>query len=196
MKFIAFPLLSFFLLSCNGNKKKEGLKIIDNSVGLTMVVPSSFSQLDNEKKNEQVQKGKKLIDKLHDSVFVLSDIQKVNLFSHDDNNMFVLNVQDYDIETQGDYKSAIKEANRLVYETQLKNFPNSEADSVTSKETIDGIEFTKFILNAKVSEKTTMHVVNYNRLFKNKKDFTAAIIFTDEELGKDILKAFKASKFK
>lgn len=39
-------------------------------------------------------------------------------------------------------------------------------------------------------------MVNYHRLFNNKIDFTAAVIFTDERLGKEMLKAFKAAKFK
>lgn len=187
---------AFLLLSCEQKENKPGLKIIDNKVGLSMVVPSSFSKLDDQTKNEQMQKGKRAIDKLHDSTFVLSDIQNVNMFSHNDNNMFLLNIQNYDQDSQGDYKTAINNANKLLYQTQIKNSPDIESDSVTSKEVIDGIEFMKFTLNTKISENETMHMVNYHRLFNNKIDFTAAVIFTDERLGKKMLKAFKAAKFK
>ena len=195
MKYILF-IFFCFVISCKETKKDTGLKIVDNSIGLKMIVPSSFVQLDQKEKEEKVQKGKKFIDKLHDSTFILSDVQKVNLFRHDDKNMFVLNTQDYDFDTHGDYKSAIKDINKLIYETQFKNYPTSQIDSSTSKEMIDGLEFIKFILNAKIDNNLTMHVVNYNRLFKNNKDFTASVIFTNEELGKEILKAVTNAKFK
>lgn len=197
MRFILLTALFLcFIIGCKENSKKPGLKIVDPAVGLTMTVPGSFPRLDQETKKETFQKGKRAIDKLHDSVFVLSDIQKVNLFSHDDNNMFILNTQDYDFKTQGDFRSAIHEVNKLVYETQIKNYPASKIDSASSKEIIDGVEFIKFVLNAKVNDDITMHMVNYSKLFKNNKDFTAAVVFTDEELGKEILKAFKAATFK
>lgn len=189
--------LSFLsVICCKENKKAPGLKVVDNSVGLTMIVPNSFVKLGQETKEEKFQKGKKVINQLHDSVFVLSDIQKVNLFSHDDNNMFILNTQDYDFKTQGDFRSSVNEINKLVYETQIKNYPSADIDSSSSKETIDGVEFMKFVLNAKVTNDLTMHMVNYSKLFKNNKDFTAAVIFTDEDLGKEILKAFRAAEFK
>lgn len=184
------------LTSCSEKKEKPGIKVIDKSIGFSMVVPGSFSKLDKETKLKKVQKGKKLIDDLHDSVFVLSDIEKVNIFSHDNNNMFVLNTQNYDSETQGEYKSAINNVNKLVYETQIKNYPTTQIDSATSTEIIDGVEFMKYTLNAKISNNATMHMVNYNHLFNNKKDFTASIIFTTETLGKEVLKSFKAARFK
>lgn len=188
--------LIFLLTSCSEKIEKQGLKVIDKSIGLSMIVPDSFSKLDEETKLEKVQKGKKVIEDLHDSVFVLNDIQKANIFSHDDNNMFVLNTQNYDFETQGEYRSAINNINKLIYETQVKNYPETKIDSSTTIEIIDGIEFMKFTLNATISKNATMHMVNYNHLFDNKKDLTAAVIFTDEALGKAVLKSFKAAKFK
>lgn len=162
-----------------------------------MVVPSSFTKLDREEKEGQLNKGKKQLNKLHDSEleFDSNSIGTATIFQHDNNNLFIINTKNFDIKTQGNYNEAINDLNRFVYETQALNFPNATLDSVTLKEKIDGREFIKYVLNAKISDNRTMHVINYYCLFENDKDFTASIIFDNEELGKEILSSFKAAKF-
>ncbi|MBK1895825.1 hypothetical protein [Chryseobacterium paridis] len=195
MNKILILLFTLLLISCSEKEKKSDSKIVDKTIGFSMIVPGSFSKLDEESKKEQIQKGVKRLDKLHDSAFALSDIKNTILFKSDDENLFVLNNQDYDVKTQGDYNEAIKGINDLSYQTQSMNFPNANIDSVTSKEMIDGVEFSKFILSTKISETKTMHMVKYNKLFKDK-DFTASVVFTNDELGREVIKAFKDSKFK
>jgi len=195
---IVFIFSAVFLLNCKEKSGKPGTKINDNTTGFSMTVPGSFPKLDSPAKEGQLKKGTRQLNKLHDSEleFDLNSIEKANIFQADENNLFLLNTKEYNIDTQGNYNEAISELNKFAYQTQQLNFPNAKLDSATLKEKIDGIEFTKYILNAKISDDKTMHVVNYYHLFKDNKDFIASVIFTDEELGKEVLQAFRASKFK
>jgi len=198
IKPIIFIFSVVFLLNCNEkDNSKSGTKIFDTATGFSMTVPSSFPKLDSQTKEGKLKKGVKQLNKLHASEleFDLNTIEKASIFQYDEDNIFLLNTKDYSVAEQGNYNEAISELNKFAYQTQNLNFPNARLDSVTSREKIDGIEFIKYILTAKISENKTMHVVNYYHLFKDK-DFTASIIFTDEELGKQVLRAFKAAKLK
>jgi len=188
---------SVLLINCNKVENTPGTQIVDISTGFTMTVPSSFKKLNNETKKEQLQRGKNQLNKLHEKELQFdSSLERAKMFQYDGDNLFLLNTKNYDISSQGNYDKAIKELNQFAYQTQSLNFPTARIDSLTSKETIDGVKFIKYIINAKISENKTMHLINYYHLFGNNADFTASIVFTDEELGKEILKAFKASKFK
>ncbi len=182
-------------MSCSNPKKRSDVTIIDDQTGFRMALPESFSELDAKTKKEQFQAGKRKMDQLHDSTFVLSNVDKAHLYKHDDNNIFVLNIQNYNVENQGEYDEAIRDNRKFLFQTQQLNFPEARIDSSSSREMIDGVEFNKFILNTTISKDKTMHVINYNKLLKDK-DFTASVIFSDEDRGKEILKAFKNAKFR
>lgn len=51
--------LIFLLTSCSEKIEKQGLKVIDKSIGLSMIVPDSFSKLDEETKLEKFKKVKR-----------------------------------------------------------------------------------------------------------------------------------------
>jgi hypothetical protein len=198
LKFTFFIFSIFTLLNCTGKEDKQESKIIDKTTGFYMSVPISFPKLDSGEKEGELERGKKQLNKLHDSEldFDENSIETANIFQHDSNNLFIFNTKKYDVKTQGNYREGISDLNKLLYQTQTLNFPKAELDSITVKEKIDGFEFIKYILNAKISENRTLHVINYYYLFRDNKDFTASIIFDNEELGKEILYAFKAAKFK
>ncbi len=141
---IIFIFSTTFLLNCT--EKKPGTKIIDNTLGFNMTVPGTFPKLDNSAKEGELKKGTRQLKKLHDSEleFDLSSIESASVFRHDDNNLFLLNIKNYNINNQGNYHEAINELNRFAYQTQALNCPIAKLDSVTFIEGVGGVVFLWF----------------------------------------------------
>lgn len=158
-----------------------------------MIVPDSFSKLDEETKLEKVQKVKGhwgfawfcICFKWH---------TKANIFSHDDNNMFVLNTQNYDFETQGEYRSAINNINKLIYETQVKTIRKQNWFFYDHWNYWWNWVY-EIYLKCNNFQNATMHMVNYNHLFDNKKILQLQL-FLPMKHWESSIKSFKAAKFK
>lgn len=168
---------------------------MDKSTGFQIVLPPSFSRLSESEKSKKLNQGKDKIDELFESDIDLGGVGEAQLFKVDETNYFIFSVQDFDPKVDGDYLAAINETNSMVIDAYKKAFPNKEMTYKTVSENVDGVKFIKFILKMKLSERTTMNVINYNKLFGTK-DFIASIIFTNIENGRKMEDAFKNAKFK
>lgn len=193
-KLCTFLLFLVFIKSC-AQEKQESIKIVDKSTGFQIVLPPNFSQLSESEKSKKLNQGKDKIDELFESDIDLSGVGEAQLFKVDETNYFIFSVQDFDPKVDGDYLDAINETNSTVIDAYKKAFPDKEMTYKTVSEKVDGVKFIKFILKMKLSERTTMNVINYNKLFGTK-DFIASIIFTNMENGRKMEEAFRNAKFK
>lgn len=193
-KLCTFLLVLVFLKSC-AQEKQESIKIVDQSTGFKIVLPPNFSRLSESEKSKKLNQGKDKIDVLFESDIDLSGVGEAQLFKVDETNYFIFSVQDFDPKVDGDYLDAINETNSTVIDAYKKAFPDKEMTYRTVSENVDGVKFMKFILTMKLSERRTMNVINYNKLFGTK-DFIASIIFTNMENGRKMEEAFKNAKFK
>lgn len=162
-----------------------------------MIIPDNFELISAKEKDRQLNIGKEKINDLYNSDIDLTDIGDPQIFTSNKTNYFLLNVQKFDSieDTNNNYLSLVNQTNSAVLETYKRGFPDAKIESNTSSENIDGISFIKYVLKVTVSKKTTMYVISYNHLFKDK-DFIFSIIFTDVEKGEEVLRKFRKSKFK
>ena len=193
-KLCTFLLFLVFLKSC-AQEKQESIKIVDKSTGFQIVLPPNFSRLSESEKSKKLNQGKDKIDELFESDIDLSGVGEAQLFKVDETNYFIFSVQDFDPKVDGDYLDAINKTNSMVIDAYKKAYPDKEMTYKTISEKVDGVKFIKFILTMKLSERTTMNVINYNKLFGTK-DFIASIIFTNMENGRKMEEAFRNAKFK
>ncbi|KMQ59465.1 hypothetical protein ACM46_20455 [Chryseobacterium angstadtii] len=188
---LSFLYLSLLLIiSCN---RKE-IQIVDKAIGFSMNLPGGFQKLDQRETDQAINLGKEKFKKIYNADLDISNL-KPNIFEKDRDNYFVLNIKDYNPQIEGDYSQAVYESNIQLYNTYRQNFTGAKIDTLTAHEKIDQIDFTKFSVSIDIPNKAKMQVVSYTSFIKNK-DFTASVVYLDEEIGNEMINALKKAKFK
>ena len=165
-----------------------------DTIGWTVNVPLEFEIMEIADEKELLSKGKKMIEETSE---VVADMSKViNLFSSKNASM---NYFAATIEPFGTDYTEWLENNAFVKGLLMKSFqekmPNASFDTLSSKATIDGIDFIKFSLIIKVKENFMMNWTSYWHLYKGF-DFSINYVCTSDRWVKELDKCIIESKFK
>jgi len=179
------------LISCN---KKEEIRVIENDdFKWTITIPKNFRELSESEWDKVEDKGMDAFENVYGEEV---ENRATTLFAYKSGKFqtFESNYQIHDLETDGNYSESNREVNKMTYETFEETMPNVTLDSISSKETIDGLEFDRFEINIDFPNGIEMTTVGYSRLF-NDKDFTINIVYTKESVGKELIENILNSKF-
>lgn len=193
LKTILLLFLTLIFINCNNKESNNEVQIVDHNTGFQMELPKGFQKMDNGEADKVLKVGKDNIDKIYETNIDISDVEPT-LFKKDKDHYFLFNIRNYDAQIDGDYNELTLEANKLLLSVYQQSFPNSKIDTSTSKEKIDKMVFEKYSLQIDFPESKRMNVITYSKLI-NKKDFTLAVIYSNDEVGQQVLNSIKQSKF-
>lgn len=165
-----------------------------DTIGWMVNVPLEFEILEVADEQKIQARGKKILEESTDFV---ADVSKViNLFSAKsaEMNYFAATIEPF----EDDY-AEWKENNQFVKEVVLKSFknkmPDVVIDTLSSKASIDGIEFLKFTMIIKLKGKFLLNWTGYWHLYKGF-DFSITYVCTSDKWVKELDKCILESKLK
>jgi hypothetical protein len=109
-------------------------------------------------------------------------------------NYIEANYQPFDPSQDGDYLTSCKAVDKLLYGTFKAQIPQAaKIDSAFSTEIVDNLTFQRFEIKVYIGD-IVLHMLLYSRLF-DKRELSFNMVYVDEEKGRQILKAWRDSKF-
>lgn len=187
MKYFLYiiPLLS--LLSCESKPTTKNEVYHNTQFNWTIHLPDGFEK--ETEWSEMQEKGTKAIENTFDQE-VENIGQTIFVFKKDETNYFESNFQPFHPEIDGDYITSCRQVNQ-IFMAQMIDIP---LDSNSTTLTIDGLEFQQFnvVMNFPNGMKLTTHM--FSHLFEGE-ELAVNIMYSDEELGKKMMTAWKNSKF-
>lgn len=165
-----------------------------DTIGWTVNVPLEFEIMEIADEKKLQERGKKIIGETSD---VDADLSKViNLFSakNAEMNFFAATIEPFgtDYKEWQENNSYIKE---LILTGFKKKMPDATFDTLSSKATIDGIEFLKFTMIIKTKGKFLLNWTGYWHLYKGF-DFSITYVCTSDKWIKELDKCILESKLK
>ena len=186
-------LVTILLLFQNCNGQKTETKFYDKDFKWSILIPKGFTQVSEKEWSENQQKGENAIEKTTGEE-VINEAKTIFVFKTDDMNYFEANYQPFDIKIDGDYLENNKNVNNTIYQTFKDNMPNAKIDTLSSTEKIDNLIFYKHETKIHLPNNQILDMIMYSKLF-DKKEFTVNIMFVDPKRGKEMIDAWKNSKF-
>jgi hypothetical protein len=194
MKSIAAPLMLFIFVSLQTKGQvPQGTAFYSKEFKWKIMIPPGFNPIGKEEWAKAEEKGASAIE---NTVGEKIENRASTLFAYrtDSSHSMDANYQPFDPEEDGDYSENFIALNEMVVETFLTEMPTVAFDSSSSKELIDGLEFHCFKLKISFPNNTKLSMVMYSRLF-GKNDFSINFLYKEEEKGKEMLNAWRNSKF-
>ncbi|RYG44462.1 MAG: hypothetical protein EOO01_19465 [Chitinophagaceae bacterium] len=183
-----FILLLFFAASLCSFKKsfaQEGYrKLFLKEVGWTISLPTDFELIDSADQAARQQRGKDRIEKSNDIEVDVKELRTL-VSAKSGFNYFAATIAPFDKNGDGDYVTASREANRVVYITMQENMPDATIDSFSNSQVIDGLRFSKFVMNIKISPTANMTMIIISKYYKGF-DFGISYLYLNDKAKKQI----------
>jgi len=192
-KYIRTLLVIILLIFQNCNGQKTETKFYNEDFKWSILIPKDFNQVSEKEWSKKKQKGEKALEKTTGEE-VINEAKTIFVFKTDDMNYFEANYQPFDINVDGDYLESNKNVNNTIYQTFKDNMPNVKIDTLSSTEKINSLTFHKYETKIHLPSNKILHMIMYSKLF-DKKEFTVNIMFVDPKRGKEMIEAWKNSKF-
>jgi hypothetical protein len=191
------PLISirftiFFLLSVWLNQKLYGqtdLKQYNFSqIGLAIQVPSDFELLKDTQKVKHIEHGKMITNKKRIEELEKNDPKKLIEIQKGQLNTLSIIITP---ETEDFISDKVK--NNFVMSI-IRQSTSAPIDTLSSKENIDGITFTKFHASAKANDTITINIIRYSVVYKNY-SISIPIFYADNTIGEELNAVIMTAKF-
>ncbi len=161
--------------------------------GWTVTIPEEFDSVGKEEWERLQTRGMNALENtIGEELTVRPEV--VFIFRKGQFNYFEANALPYEEIVDGDYLSGLQDVKKALCKTFQNQIPGVKLDSISSVETIDSLEFQKFILSIEFPNGLSMMFFHYCRLF-GKVQLTANIVYIDERAGEKMLEAMKQSRF-
>ena len=190
--FVAFLMMAVTLQSCQG-QTGASQELYNKEFNWSIKIPSGFEAVSKEEWTRLQNKGTDAIEKTYDQK-IENEATTLFAFRSDRFNYFESNYQPFDPKKDGDYMESFRNVNSVLYGTFEAQMPKAKLDSSSYQETISGKVFNVFKVIIIISDKMTLEMLMYSRLFGNK-EFTVNIMTADQEKQKVLLAAWRQSTF-
>jgi hypothetical protein len=188
MRLIFFILLIFFI------KPLFAQQFYSKQIGWTVSIPDSFIST-NSHYNDSVQKeGKKILEQTNDIKIDDRNLKDLISISKGELNYFNATLRRYDLKKEGNYDIATEITNKMTYKALLSQLPDNRIDSMSKKDTIDGVIFSKFELTVFLEDNWVMTMVVMSKFYKGF-DFGITYFYTDVITKEEIETMLYSSKF-
>lgn len=173
--------------------KTPARKIHSKAFQWSIIIPENFERVSAEQWAQIQDKGADAIAKTVDAP-VDARPQTIFVFRSGQMNYFESNSQPFDTLKDGSYEENCRLINDIIYQTFITQLPGIKADTAGSTEQVDGLVFRVFDIKVQYPNNITLYAKMYSRLF-GKREFSANIMYTDQDKGKAMLEAWRASSF-
>lgn len=178
--------------SCESKKTPE-TKFYNDEFKWSITIPKNFEVVSEQDWEKHQQKGADALEKTIGEE-VINQSENIFIFRNGLSNYFEANKQPFDETVDGDYLEAFDAVNEMIIETFKSQMPEAKIDKKSGTEIIDNLEFQSCQITLSFPNNMTMKYEMFSRLF-GKNEFTVNIIYIEDEIGKEIITAFKNSKF-
>lgn len=188
-------LLVFTLLtSCNGKLKSEPRVIVNDEFNWTITIPAGFEEVKASEWDDLQQTGEEAIEKTIDGN-ITNFGETIFVFRKGLHNVMEANHQPFDPNVDGPYEESHQVVQDIMYETFQQQIPDAIIDSSSTKTTISDHLFHTSIMKVTYPNGNVLNTISFSRLFHDR-DFTINLMYLDEEIGKQMIKAWENSEFR
>lgn len=179
--------------ACTSQQQSKPQTLHDAEFNWTITIPEGFESVPAEEWEKMQNKGAQAVQNTYgEKVENLSTV--IFVFRKGQFNYFEANYQPFDPAIDGDYHASCKGVNEILYETFRTQLPNASLDSVSSVQSVSGLEFQKFDITIDLPNGVKLKSQMYSRLIGDK-DFSVNIMYADEEPGEKMTTAWRSSVF-
>ena len=165
-----------------------------SQVGLTLDIPSDFTVLDSNQNEALKQKGIKLTEDVNHMNIDASQTKTLIAAKKNDYNYFNVTITPYDLKEDGSYAEAVKQVNKIIYNTFHEQLPDAKIDTVSNTTIIDGLEFSEFHMKIPLNETVTMNLYGLSKYYKGY-DLGIAYLYLDDETKNQMQGILQSCKF-
>jgi isoleucyl-tRNA synthetase len=186
--------LVFFLVSFSCYSQDAEKIFVFKELGWTLSLPVSFKILDSIDDSKRSEKGKKASEETNN---IEGDISKTRtLISAIKNtyNYFNSTITPFDPKKDGSWDSRNKEIKNFMYQAFSTKMEDAKIDSLTTTETIDGLQFDKYKITVTIDNKVLFTTLLLSRFYKGY-DFGITYLYLDAETKEEIEQTLMKSKF-
>jgi hypothetical protein len=190
--FASFILLVLISLQTKG-QSPQATAFYSKEFNWKIMIPPGFNPISKEEWAKAEEKGASAIE---NTVGEKIENRATTLFAYklDTFHSIDANYQPFAVDVDGDYGENFTAISEMLVETFLTEMPTIAFDSSSSRELIDGLEFHCFKLKINFPNNTSLWMIMYSRIF-GKNDFTINFLYKEEEKGKEMLNAWRSSRF-
>jgi hypothetical protein len=163
-------------------------------VGWKIKVPSDFTIMDSAQVAAMGDKDANAINNTYGTTTDFGTTKTLISFNKGQYNFFSSTITPFDPERDGDWNEVNSKLKNVILETLRTQASTIKIDTLSSVETIDGLEFHKFQIITTYQSKLVMNTFRYRRLHKGF-DYGINISYTDENVGKELQLILASSKF-
>jgi hypothetical protein len=190
---LAVILFSFQSLICAAQSPAGGQTVYDKDFKWTISIPKGFERLSDSAEAKMQQKGVAAIEGAYNGK-VVNKARVICAFKSDQLHYFEANSQPNEDAKNGGYDQSFKQVSDVLYHTFEVNMPKVRLDSSYSREIVAGKEFHVFQVAIHITPEVTMHMLMYSRMF-GEREFSVNMLYVKEEIGKQLLAAWRKSHF-
>ena len=188
--FITLIIGFILLLSCN-KEEKTTFEIGDLKWSLT--IPENFKKVPEKDWDKVKDNGIETYEKVTDKNVENKDIENT-IFAYKKGKFHTLESNYKTFDKSENYLKSNKELNSVTYETLKKAMPNTELDSISSKQLISGLEFDSFEINLNYENGEKLTTKSFRRIFGDKR-ISINILYRNKAIGKILIESLEKSKF-
>lgn len=195
MKVFFFIFLTLNLASCLYSQDL-GTKYYFKEVDWELTIPNDFQTKDSLRNVKLQEKGLQSMEKANNvNLGDLSDLKTLVSAFKGAHEYFNATIRRFNKSGEGNYDSASRTVNRLVYNTFLKEAPDAIIDTSSTKENIGGLIFNKFQVTLNLQKKDLFTIVILSKLYRDL-DFGITYLFQNEATKNEIEGFLQHSNFK
>jgi len=190
--YVLLALLLSFAGLCSGQASPTELYLKEYNWHIT--IPRGYERISSEEMAKIQKKGAARVEETFDEK--MGEIPARAMFGFRDGKTNFLEAvqQPYDVAVSGDHATSFRTVGDIMTKTMASQAPDSKVDTTYSVETIDGLEFQLFSVTLKAENKPTINMLMFCRLF-DKRELAFNVVYVEKKKGKEMLSAFRESKF-
>jgi len=185
-------LIGFILLVACDNEEKTTIEIGD--LKWTLIIPENFKKVPEKDWDKVKTKGIESYEKVTNQNVKNKDVENT-LFAYKKGKFHTLESNYKIFDTTKNYSKDNKELNNVTYESLKKAMPNTEMDSLSSKQMISGMEFDSFEINLNYENGEQLTTKSFRRIFGDKR-ISINILYRNKAIGKKLIESLEKSEFK
>ncbi len=201
MKFIPLIFVAVLFASCKSDSKDlvdegavQNKSYTSKEIGWTIEIPEGWEVISRYQQEEKSKKGAKAIEESSGIEVDAKELKHLISFQKNVFNIFTSSSEPFKEDYPGEYQENEKYIHEILYQTYVDQ--GIKVDSLSGKESIQGLEFNTFYVTVYSPEgKEIMRQIMYSRLIKGQ-DFCVSINYNNERDQRTMLEAFRKSKFK
>jgi hypothetical protein len=187
-------LIFFSLLICNVIFAQGTKRFAFPVIGWTINMPADFVVSDSGKSVAYLNEGVTVLEKVSD-IKVDASTTTVLIVANKNESYFSAIITPFDIKTEPAWEKQHADLKLQVYNAFKQALPKAVIDTVSSKQTIGGITFEKFVTTLSIDNKIAVTTVALSRLYKGF-DFGITYSYSDKTTKEQMETMLSGSKFK